>query len=66
MGLFFFKNATVGGKWILQERLDNGEFVKYVLVWPISVDEEQRVAYLCVVCVRARGVGWQYPTHLVS
>jgi hypothetical protein len=31
MGLFFFKNATVGGKWILQERLDNGEFVKSIL-----------------------------------
>ncbi|CAM9474598.1 unnamed protein product [Ectocarpus sp. 8 AP-2014] len=31
MGLYFFKNATAGGDWIIQERLDNDEFVTSLL-----------------------------------
>lgn len=31
MGLFFFKNATEGGNWIIQERLDNDAFVSSLL-----------------------------------
>uniref|UniRef100_A0A7S1NAH1 Alpha-L-glutamate ligase-related protein ATP-grasp domain-containing protein n=1 Tax=Eutreptiella gymnastica TaxID=73025 RepID=A0A7S1NAH1_9EUGL len=31
MGLFFFKNATEGGKWIIQERIENSKFVKSLL-----------------------------------
>ena len=28
MGIYNFKNATVGGDWIIQERLTNGNFIK--------------------------------------
>ncbi|CAM9380207.1 unnamed protein product [Pylaiella littoralis] len=31
MGLHFFKNATAGGDWIIQERLDNDAFVNSLL-----------------------------------
>ena len=31
MGLYFFKNATAGGDWIIQERLDNDAFVSSLL-----------------------------------
>lgn len=31
MGLYFFKNATAGGDWIIQERLDNDAFVSALL-----------------------------------
>ncbi|CAM9432865.1 unnamed protein product, partial [Ascophyllum nodosum] len=31
MGLFFFKNATEGGDWIIQERLENDAFVTSLL-----------------------------------
>lgn len=31
MGLYFFKNATAGGDWIIQERLDNDAFVGSLL-----------------------------------
>lgn len=31
MGLFFFKNATEGGDWIIQERLENDAFVSSLL-----------------------------------
>ncbi|CAM9122996.1 unnamed protein product [Discosporangium mesarthrocarpum] len=31
MGIFFFKNATVGGDWIIQERLHNNSFVSSIL-----------------------------------
>lgn len=31
MGLFFFKNATQGGNWIIQERLENDAFVTSLL-----------------------------------
>lgn len=31
MGLYFFKNATAGGNWIIQERLDNDAFVSSLL-----------------------------------
>lgn len=31
MGLYFFKNATDGGDWIIQERLDNDAFVSSLL-----------------------------------
>ena len=28
MGIYFYKNATVGGDWIIQERIDNGQWVR--------------------------------------
>lgn len=31
MGLHFFKNATDGGDWIIQERLENDAFVSSLL-----------------------------------
>lgn len=31
MGLYFFKNATEGGDWIIQERLENDAFVSSLL-----------------------------------
>jgi hypothetical protein len=31
MGIFFYKNATVGGDWILQERIDNSDWVASLL-----------------------------------
>ncbi|CAM9106972.1 unnamed protein product [Choristocarpus tenellus] len=31
MGLFFYKNATIGGSWIIQERLHNSNFISSLL-----------------------------------
>lgn len=31
MGIFFYKNATVGGDWIIQRRLENSDFLKTLL-----------------------------------
>ncbi|KAL7573771.1 hypothetical protein ACA910_007800 [Epithemia clementina (nom. ined.)] len=31
MGIFFYKNATVGGDWIIQERIENSEWVSSLL-----------------------------------
>ena len=31
MGIFFYKNATDGGDWIIQERIDNSEWVSSLL-----------------------------------
>lgn len=31
MGIYFYKNATAGGDWIIQERIDNSEWVSSLL-----------------------------------
>jgi hypothetical protein len=31
LGIFFYKNALVGGDWIIQERLENSDFLKLLL-----------------------------------
>jgi hypothetical protein len=34
LGIYFYKNALVGGDWIIQERLDNSDFLKLLLPNP--------------------------------
>jgi len=31
MGIYFYKNATIGGDWIIQERIENSSFVNSLL-----------------------------------
>ena len=31
LGIYFYKNAVVGGDWIIQERLENSDFLKLLL-----------------------------------
>lgn len=66
MGLFFFKNATAGGDWIIQERLENDAFVSSLLPEkaPLStmrvISASRRAHSVCALVFSTR------PMHALS